>query len=201
MKIVQLLLLIILCTSCADYRVFYDPLSAKNKKSEDKVLEALRKQQRQDFKIIGKRSNKLLENNEGYKDYDPNILKTTYKEMVASILIANIPENIDDEKLDPKQTIFVRLYFSSKNLRPVEVYFGTHIMNLFSVFPKKNIENIENELKKRVIAEKNYEAFGESEVERQLASTNYVQHIAAFRAKELAQVKQGKLAFDKITYL
>ncbi|WP_164108183.1 MULTISPECIES: hypothetical protein [Sphingobacterium] len=200
MKILQLLLLIILCTSCADYKYFYNPLNTKNKKSEDKELEALKKKLRQDFKIIGKRSNKLFENDKDYS-YDPNILKTTYKEMVASILIANIPENIDDEKLDPKQTIFVRLYFSSKNLRPVEVYFGTHIMNLFSVFPKKNIENIENELKKRVIAEKNYEAFGESEVERQLASTNYVQHIAAFRAKELAQVKQGKLEFDKITYL
>ncbi|WP_164112376.1 MULTISPECIES: hypothetical protein [Sphingobacterium] len=200
MKIVQLLLLIILCTSCADYKYFYNPLNAKNKKSEDKELEALRKQQRQDFKTIGKRSNKLLENDKDYS-YDPNILKTTYKEMVASILIANIPKNIDDEKLDPKQVIFVILYFDSKNLRPAEVYFGTRIMNLFSVFPKKNIENIENEFKKRVMAEKNYEAFGESEVERQLASTNYVLHTIGYSAKELAQVKQGKLAFDKITYL
>ncbi|WP_164123093.1 hypothetical protein [Sphingobacterium sp. xlx-130] len=200
MKILQLLLLIILCTSCADYKYFYNPLNTKNKKSEDKELEALKKKLRQDFKTIGKRSNKLLENDKDYS-YDPNILKTTYKEMVASILIANIPKNIDDEKLNPKQVIFVILYFDSKNLRPAEVYFGTRIMNLFSVFPKKNIENIENELKKRVIAEKNYEDFGESEVERQLASTNYVLHTIGYSAKELAQVKQGKLAFDKITYL
>lgn len=201
MKFLQVLLLIILFYSCNNYKQFYDNPTSKKMKIDNRALikemKTYEKQKNKRMKIYGSRSNKLLRTN---IDYDPNILKTNYMNMVATILLENSPKKFDYEKLNYDQYIYVDMYFSTKDFKPKEVYFVTFNTNLFSIFPEKNIEKIEKEIKNRVVAEKNPNRLWEGEVDRQLDSLDYVQHSIGFSVKQLFLIREGKLPLDKLIY-
>ena len=204
MRLIQILLLIILCSSCGEYRYFSRAPNSKtikfdNEKDRKNFLQ-YEKKLNKEFKTIGKRSNKIFDSIDGFGDYDASIIKDSYKELLAVILIENLPDNIDYKNLDSNQGLAIYLYFDTKNFTPEEVYFGTYIMDLFSIFPKKNIENIQNEIKFKIRGEKNIEDFGQEEVERRLNSLKYVRHLIWFNVRELFLVKDGKMPFNKMEY-
>jgi hypothetical protein len=150
--------------------------------------------------IIGDKNNKCY-GEKHVVPFDPNILKVNYISTIRDILI----NHIDDAKItdiDKNANIFVKIYYDPHQLKVKEVYFGFSHIDLLKILTVEQLQNIDKEVKEKVVGEKNLKRFGEGEIDDVLSKLIYLDgHGIGFKLDQLIKYKQGEISSEKLILL
>lgn len=152
------------------------------------------------YTIIGDKNNKYY-GEKHVVPFDPNILKVNYISTIRDILINNIDEaKITD--IDKNADIFVKIYYDPHHLKVKEVYFGFSHIDPLQIFSVDQLQKIDNEVKEKVVGEKNLKRFGEGEIDDVLSKLIYLDgHGIGFKLDQLMKYKHGEISFEKLILL